>query len=355
MKWIKGRAVFILAACIAVWFSIDKLQEAADFRDKSAAVGVRLKGKGITKSKLSMALKEKSGNEVYPQEVTAWLRIGEARIENKFLKRSKKVPVVLTAGNMYRTVPMVLVSGNFVYPADKKGCVIDTKTAYDLFGTELAVNNIVTYEKKDYIIRGIVKTGLPVFLIQGQSNRIEYNNLELTYKEEERGETLTEEFLFINGVTDYVIIDGYFFGQLAESILKLPVWMLYIFASYRILKIYFRKKRKLSLKAFVLYASLIVMLLFGYGMVLYHFTGNPVYIPEKLIPTKWSDFDYWTGQYQNIKSQIQQIRYLNPNPKDIYLTEEVGRLPLTFFLMTILYLFLFYLVFSERHGQDSQK
>ncbi len=343
MKWNKDKVIIVLIGCITVWFTITKIQDASFIRNQYSAVSVRLKTEGITEKSLNIRPEaDKAGESSGLREITAWMRIADGEVKNKDLNRTQKIPVIIAAGNMALTVPMVLVSGNYVYREDKKGCVLDTGTAYALFGTEHAVSNTVTYEKKSYIIRGIVKTDSPVFLIQGDNDRKEYFNLELAYKEEERGEALTEEFLLQNGLAaDSVIIDGYFFGRLIHSLITLPIWSFFFFAAYGILNYYKRNRGKLSLKTFVLYGSLIIFLLTGCGILLYQITGNPVYIPEKLVPTKWSDFDYWPQKYQSMKNQLRQIRYLIPNPKDVYLMDEISKIYHNIAIMITLHMLLF--------------
>lgn len=341
MKWIKGNIIFILITLITLVFTINKIREASDLENMYSSVGVRFKAEGVTEKKLNEAVNEaEEKKELKFTELTAWKRIDEADIINKDLKRTRKVSVVLADGNMARTIPMALVNGNYVYPGDKKGCVIDEETAFGLFGTEAPVSGIVTYEKKDYVIRGVVKAEAPVFLIQGESDRIAYSNLEFTYKDKEGGEALTQEFLIRNGLADYIMIDGYFFGQLIHSLLTLPVWIFLFSAVFCTFKNYRKMKNRLSFKSFLLYGSIILFIAAGYIFLLYRFTGNPVYMPEKLIPTKWSDFDYWPEQYEALKDLLRQIRYLAPNPRDLLLTEELSKLGLNFSVMVILYLYI---------------
>jgi hypothetical protein len=342
MKWNKDKVFFVLIVLITVWFTITKLQEASFIRNQYTAVSVRLKTGGVSLKDLNTALvKEKLKKSRSIPEVTAWTRINEVNLRNKNLDRTQKVSAIITAGNMALTAPMSLVSGNYVYQQDKKGCVIDTKTSYALFGTEAAVNTVVTYEKKEYRVRGVVRTDYPVFLIQGKDTIKEYSNLELDYKDKERGESLTEEFLVQNGLAaDDVTIDGYFFGRFIYSFIILPVWVFFLWAAYKSFRYFLKEKDKQKPGALLLYGSLIIILLIGYGLLLYHITGNPIYIPEKLIPTKWSDFDYWTRQFLLIKDKMQQMRYLIPNPKDVYLLNEISKLYLNVAGIAVLHMFI---------------
>lgn len=350
MRWIKGKVVFLLLAAITAAFSINTIKDASELKDMFSTVSVRFAEEGVTEKSLNEALMSDSEKqELRYMEVTAWKRIAEAEINNTDLRRTRTVSIVITGGNMAQTIPMALLQGNYVYPGDKKGCVIDKDTAYSLFGTEHAVSNIVTYNKKNYVIRGIVKTDERVFLIQGENERIAYNNLEFIYSDKERGEALTGEFLLLNGMNNYVLIDGYFFGRLIHSLLTLPVWIFLLLAGYRIIMYYRGLKVSINKKTYLLCGGILVLTLTGYGLLLYQFTGNPLYIPEKLVPTKWSDFDYWLKQYQILRDQIRQIRYLAPNPRDILLMDELTKLSLNSTVMVILYSYMLH--FTGHYGK----
>lgn len=252
MRWIRGRIVFFLLAAITAAFSINTIKDASELKDMFSMVSVRFAEEGVTEKALNEAMMSNSEKpELRDMEATAWKRIAEAEINNTDLRRSRTVSIITTGGNMAQTIPMTLLQGNYVYPGDKKGCVIDKDTAYSLFGTEHAVSSIVNYNKKNYVIRGIVKTDERVFLIQGENERIAYNNLEFIYSDKERGEALTREFLLLNGMDNYVMIDGYFFGRLIHSLLTLPVWLFLLLAGYRIIMYYRGLKGSINKKTYL--------------------------------------------------------------------------------------------------------
>ncbi len=342
MKWNKYSVLLVLLILLTVWFTATEIKEAS-FLKKCSTISIRYGTGGVNDQQINKTLKnEKLKGKSNTPEVTAWCWIKEAEIKNKDFNRAQKVSVVVASGNMAFTVPMSLASGNYVYRQDKKGCVIDTKTAYLLFGTEFAVGNMVSYDNKEYMIRGVVRAEYPVLLIQGAGNKQEYPNLELGYKDKEMGENLTEEFLLENGMADYhVIIDGYFYGRIIYSLINLPLWIFFLFACYKTYKFFFYNSINIQKKGFYfLYGGILFLILVGFGFLLYRITGNPIYIPDKLIPTKWSDFDYWTKQVQLIKSQILKIRYLTPNPKDVYLLDKISKVVLKVIVMFSLYMFI---------------
>ncbi len=346
MKWNKNSLLFSLLLLLTAWFSTVKINDAAFIADNYTSVSIRIKSEGIKKENIAAALEREknTGSKLIP-EVTAWTPAEEAEIKNTELNRAEKVTAVVVAGDMSVTAPMSLVCGNFVYKEDDRGCILDTKTAYSLFGTINTVDNTVSYENKNYCIRGVVKTPVPVFMIQGTEDDRKYLNLELNYKEPENGEVLAVEFLMQNGLAqNYVSIDGYFYGRLIHSFLCLPVWLFYSIFGFCLLKQIMQASTSSNTGTSLLYILPGFLILAGFGLLVYQYTGNPLYLPDKIIPTKWSDFDYWTKLWKDIKNNIQQIRYLPPNSKDVFLADELLKLNLNCTQMITLYMFLFYRV-----------
>jgi hypothetical protein len=71
------------------------------------------------------------------------------------------------------------------------------------------------------------------------------------------------------------------------------------------------KRRTLPLQVFVLLLGFISV-----WMVLKYLLEFQFYIPERLIPTKWSDFSFWVERYKEFQKQIKQMAYLTPTIKD---------------------------------------
>lgn len=81
-------------------------------------------------------------------------------------KRAERVSVVTICGN-----PEYL-TGQFSIPqyGDTKNCLLDRKTAWNLFGTGEAVGETVQYQGKAYRIKGILEEIAPTLLIQASAD-----------------------------------------------------------------------------------------------------------------------------------------------------------------------------------------
>lgn len=331
---------FALFLIIAFGFTAGRLLEAQYLREQYTTVSIRFKTEGVTEDFIKNALEnEKSRGALNLPEITAWTQLSEAKAENPGLNRSVQIPVLYVAGDMSLTAPMTLLYGNFVYREDKRGCVIDMDTAFKLYGTEHAVGNRLSFQGIDYYIRGVVKTKDSLLLLQKNDRSEKYLNLEVVYPNKEQGESLTEDFLLLNNFpSNYVILDGYFYGRMLGTLFALTIWVFFVVVCFGIMKILWKKKQNLKGKRFLWYGVASIFIMLGYGAILYQFTGNPFYIPEKLIPTRFSDFDYWGEQYKLIKEQLRQLQYLIPNQKDIFLEKEANRASLNIAVAVLLYI-----------------
>ncbi len=338
----RNRGILFAAVLIitALGFCGGRLKEASDFQNEYTCVSIRFKTEGVTIEKLITALEtEKKAGEQEFSGVTAWNWNNEEEVENPDINRKVKLPVLAAAGDMSLTAPMTLKSGNYVYAEDKEGCVMDSVTAFTLYGTDDAVGNTLIYQNRKYYVRGVVKTESPLLLIQEANTSIGYVNLEFDCRNREQAQTIAENFLLQNSFPqDYVIIDGYFYGKTMYSLFNLIIWILFVITGLWLLQILWKKRQELIRKNFYFDLVLGIFLMVGFGVILYQLTGNPFYFPEKLLPTKVSDFDYWNRQYQLLQEQLEQARYLPPNMKDIHLENELMKLPRDILIMLLIYL-----------------
>lgn len=358
LKRSKNKILAALLLLVTAVSAFLQFQDSAMFKERYQAVSIRMNKNGVTVQELESALKGETvrGTSDIP-DIAAWNWCDKAEIEADKLSRSVTVTPVLVYGNMSLVSPMTVNRGNFVYSEDKQGCVIDSKTAYRLFGTVKAEGNTITYQKSCYYIRGVVQSKYPMFLIQAADAAVEYKNLELLYRNRERGEEFAQDFMYQNGLgIDFHTIDGYFYSRMIRTILSLPLWLFFLAVAVTMIKIYLQHKTHGIKPGYLVYGLIGLLVLTGYGIMMTGFAGSPIYFPEKLVPSKWSDFDYWSKQYANIKEQLLQMRLLAPNPKDILLTDELIKLPYRLVIQIILYAVLYLKLvfpFAVNYGRSS--
>lgn len=317
--------IFLISACIvvlSVWAS--SYLSAVDMERKyGSGTGVRLLNP-VGREELQGAVDtEKSREDSGLLQLTAWNRKTGETVTNRGLDRSADITLDLVWGNMQAAEPMELLAGNYVVMQDDVGCVIDGETAWKLFGTDQVVGNELYYNNRVYQIRGVVKTSSQVILLQDQNPDAEYDNLELTFKNQNAGTLLAGNFMLQNSLNvEYVIVDGGFYSSLCISVVKIPLWLLYLYVCVILIKrvIAFFKQRKLYKKtALSIKAAVTLLLIMGAGAGLYALTGNPLSIPERWVPDQWSDFDFWVIKLQELSEEFNRIRFLTPIPNDVAL------------------------------------
>jgi hypothetical protein len=286
-----------------------------------ASVSVRLQSEPVNARVLIQADKNEllEGNEE-PVEITAWNSLEDTELGCEGLGSKAKANWIEVYGDMKKVYPIRLVYGNVVAADDNEGCLIDEATAYELFHTVNAVGNRLINADQEYCVRGVLKSSEPVIITESGEEDNTYSNLELTFADQENAEQLAEELLRKYGMTDqYVMIDGYLFARSLSLIVRLPAWLLGFFLIYDLLSILYRQRR------FPLHAIALVLILVILWPILSWMMEFEIFIPEQLIPTKWSDFTFWSNKYYDIKSWMKDFSYIMPQYKDVIFKRYLGQ------------------------------
>jgi hypothetical protein len=255
-------------------------------------------------------------------EITLWNRLKQEAVQNSASKIKVYTNVVEVRGDMSQVIPMKFVEGNYVYPEDVRGCVLDTKTAEQLFGTRMAVNNTVLWKKKEYVVRGVIQSEDTMMLFQSTKEDQAYANVEAVYHEQSGSNKggivkdnegqLLMDLLVQNGLKKpELIIDGAFNADLLFLLYRLPLWLSAFFLILKLIKIAgdYRKSVTLACTSFILF------LVAAY--VLSKITAFRIRIPIQFIPSKWSDFDFYVSKYNEIRNNTVTTNNMELMPKDI--------------------------------------
>jgi hypothetical protein len=281
------------------------------------SVGVRMKGTGVTKRVLEQAVENErlKGNQGL-QKLSAWNRLEDQSLECEELYTKSTVHLIEVYGDMSEAYPVELISGSLPSADDYEGCLIDKNTAYELYRTVHAVGKLLTYQGKKYCVRGIVQSSETVCLIEIQEEDKAFSNLELCFTDKENGGALAADFMRQYGLTSsYTEIDGSLYSRLLELAYLLPAWLLGFCLLYDLLAALW-KRRRLPCQVLAL-----MFLLVALWPLLCWLMEFDFYIPQQLIPTKWSDFSFWSRKLASLREWRRDITYLAPNYKDVLLQQ----------------------------------
>ncbi len=309
--------VFLLLSVMIFVLWGNAVYYAQYIREHYSSVGIRIKGTGVSKRVLEQAVKKEAQKENQKLlQVSAWNRLEDQKLENEALYTSITVQLIEVYGAMDQVYPAELAGGSIPGADDYEGCLIDRHTAYELFHTVDAVGNLLTYQGRQYCVRGILRSSEPVCLVEQYEDGTVYSNLELRFTEEDNGGPLSGDFIRQYDLADrYTVIDGSLLAKLLELSYRLPAWLLGFCLLYELLRVLWKRR---TLPGQVLALLLLLVTLWPLLSWLMEFE---FYIPRPLIPTKWSDFSFWSRKVAALSEWRKEISNLAPSEKDILLQQ----------------------------------
>lgn len=220
-------------------------------------------------------------------------------------ERECRVNVITICGN-----PECL-TGNFSIPqyGDTWNCLLDSKSAWKLFGTEEAEGQVIQYQQKEYRVKGILEDVDPTLLLQapygykGKFNRMTVrDNGEIQSWELEN--TLRSKYGISAEKSDWGLI-RYF----VKALFCAAVFYLYFSVTGKILgkvskqdsgkiKKYRRTIKNVNRAAGIL---LFIILLWKTGML---------EISAEYIPPQWSDFDFYKRMWSDMGQSVKALLYM---------------------------------------------
>lgn len=304
----KRRILWIIIVLIAgtfLWIvSILNQTYISDYHD---AVSVRFHEPEITKHRIDNILEVmilREDNHI--PEITLWQRDEHIDITNEREDKSIEISLITVAGDMSRIYPVPLVGGGYLSEEDNFGCVIDKATAYKLFGNSDVIGVKINYDKREYIIRGIIEeVGSNVVIIQEEASSYKsidakkYSCMELSYTDTENAKLRAEEFILTNGLgSPDTIIDAYQNQKLSYMLIHIPLWL------SALMIIIYTARKVYSLRASIIFTLIGVIGTVVLCVSLIKVTNMYLYFPSSMIPNRWSDFDFWADKLREILSSL---------------------------------------------------
>lgn len=248
-----------------------------------------------------------------PDSYVCWNVLPASAVSNEEKTNQTKATPYEIAGDMSLAYPAPLISGSYVTQEDRYGCMIDRKTAERIFGSQDIIGLPVRYQKSTYYVRGILESADPILLFQNIKEDTDYQNMELVFSDLENGGLLAEEFLLYCNAGGYELLEGGFYGKICAVLAQLPGQLLAAAILVKLAAAVYRRRGKagqaLSALALCLPAGVTVWILSGFVF----------YIPERLIPTRWSDLKFWSAQTEAFLSWLKRMESLEPAAADLLL------------------------------------
>lgn len=237
------------------------------------------------------------GEEEEPVGFCFWGETGEQMVSCRETGGSARVNRIVLSGN-----PELLGAGSLAW---RDGCLVDRATAQTLFGTDRCENQVLTAGEKRLSVVGIRDDVRPAMISRAEGTPAVLNRCVLAIPSAQ-GRVLGEQFLIRWGL-EGTVLDFYPFRALCRNFLLLFPGVLLGSLGFSLEK----ERKNLTLegirsrKQLPLLGKTImgITILLGSLWLL----GRQVTIPRDMIPSRWSDFSFWSQWWESQKENLQRI------------------------------------------------
>lgn len=210
-----------------------------------------------------------------------WGSLGKRQMENPTLMRNTEVSCVgiYGDGNLYDERIHTLSK------EDLDGCILDEKTAVELFGTVQAVGKEITMGGRAYTVRQVLRTREREALFSaGDEQQFTWVNLS---RGEDASWTAAQEFLMRNNCQGEIVDGSFLKGSLGFVLALTLVLALWVQLFRRDFVRETHKKIRESVG--MLYWGVLFLGIFGLFYIFVRYLADP-----QMIPSRWSDFSFWS-------------------------------------------------------------
>lgn len=195
---------------------------------------------------------------------------------------------------------------------DKRGCVIDEKTAAELFGTRKAEGYRLSIQGKEYQVRRVLPWKQQMILIRPDQ---EENICTRLFLEETEGsrEAAARQFLLSYGLSGTIAQDSFLKAVSLGAMLLFPAGLSCFLFWQAVTE---RRKYTAGKAGFWIWTGALILLMAAAAFFLW----NKVEIPRDWIPGQWSDFSFWQEKFQ---TEWESAKLYLMLPKTVVQTENI--------------------------------
>lgn len=197
--------------------------------------------------------------------------------------------VLLFYGDLRLVVNPSGMRGSFTSSADINGCALDVDTAYKLWGSDNVLGQKLEYEEREYIVRAVFESPAGVIVIPlPDSTDQKFSALSLDTRDSKNPRSAADEFRSRYGIPEAdAVTTGDWIAGTARLLMILPALILGLILLLQILRELWAVRNMPVLFTLWLLAVAAVLILMTWA------SGIRLSIPQSLIPTRWSDFEFW--------------------------------------------------------------
>lgn len=251
-------------------------------------------GKGVRPEAIEDAMEQEK--ETFPG-ITAWSVGTKVEVGNRELGRKEKADCIAVYGSKEAAAYGRLESGTYGYRSDKDGCVISRGLAMELFGSVSIAGKHVWCRDKAYVVRGVTDEADYAILIPAGGDDV-MRHMVFSYGKDSSAKIEAERFLYKYGIDrGGTLVDGSLFFNLSGLCVILALWTV---PAYICLCMRKKKGKKYRL---LLAGAAAMFFLAGICLI----WRLELEVPADIIPSRWSDFEFWTQKSKELYSDMEHM------------------------------------------------
>jgi len=222
-----------------------------------------------------------------PLRYSLWTQIDNQTLEAPGTGRKSEVSVLLIYGDSRLVLPVTQT----LSAEDLNGCLLDRKTAINLFGTDKAAGCMLQYSGKEYMVRDIMDGPLDTVLFQvDATNPFALPNISVA------GAANADTFSMRHGLSPTFVTNTGTYAEIAGILSALPI------AAALLVVLHWLRGYCIAWRHYILRYGIISLLMLMLGVALIVFATH--LLPRSLIPSRWSDFGFWGDAFAQSKMQL---------------------------------------------------
>ena len=310
MRRLKQAGLCVLALCtLLLWYGVESARKQAAWFDGSVSVRWE-EGTGVSPRQIGRVLDWQREDGGTPPPLALWKTHTGQHLYGDLHPAPAAGEVLEYCGEIARLLPCRFRSG--FWPGDRQGCVIDKGIAYFLWGdAEDVLGRTLRWNEETWYVRGVMEgtSGLAVFPAE-ETSEASFSGLWLDLSEDNGGSLGAEQLLQKYRLSVGTVTDLGLFVWLAGVMAALPALLLWGWIMLRITARLWRLRH-----TWLLLLSL-PMLAAGAAMISW-VAGFPWSVPERFLPTRWSDGSFWSELARSVLDGVLTIFRASPTPWEV--------------------------------------
>lgn len=235
-----------------------------------------------------------------------WAEQADVQFSCRETGEQVQAAALFTEGN-----PELVAQGSGQLLWHENGCFVDNVTAEKLFGTRLANGQLLWHEDQAYTVYGTFESLRQTVVLRGDAGtEMSFPMLSLRVQDRENAGTAAEQLLMQYGLSGETM-DFTFPGMLSGNFLLLLPLLL----AAGLLRVLWRCMRcepadatgQTSAAKRFCGKTVYMILILATVIFIYFLFRDCLEIPADMIPTRWSDFSFWSDWWRNQRANLLRI------------------------------------------------